>query len=230
MDMLKFVIVPINREGHVFIGAFLIASFILGILWAPLGWLGVIATCWCVYFFRDPERTTPDKAGLVVSPADGMVTSIEEATPPIELDMGDEALTRISIFLSVFNVHVNRVPIGGTVTTLEYHPGKFFNATLDKASEENERQSAVVTTEDGKKIAFVQIAGLIARRIVCNLNEKQTVKTGERYGIIRFGSRADVYLPKGVNPLVIEGQQAVGGETVLADLNSKEDARTGIKH
>jgi len=155
---------------------------------------------------------------------------IEQAVPPGELGMGETPLTRISIFLNVFNVHVNRVPIAGTITALEYHPGKFLNASLDKASVDNERQSCLVKTKGGKEVAFVQIAGLVARRIVCNLQENQEVATGERFGIIRFGSRADVYLPKAANPLVIVGQQAVGGETILADLTSDESQRSGITH
>lgn len=230
MDILKTVLVPIHREGHIFIGAFALMSLFLGLVWEPLGWMGFVVTAWCVYFFRDPDRVTPQKEGLIVGPGDGVVSAIEEAPLPGELDMGDETRTRISIFLNIFNVHVNRVPVAGTITALEYHPGKFLNASLDKASEDNERQTCAVTTAKGDVVAFVQIAGLIARRIVCNLQEKQQVATGERFGIIRFGSRVDVYLPKGVNPLVVIGQQVVGGETVLADLTSKESARTGIKH
>jgi len=229
MEALKSVLVPIHREGHPFIMIFAVVSLGLGAMWEPLGWLGAIATCWCVYFFRDPDRIVPDKEGLVVSPGDGVVQMIEKAPPPPELDMGDEPLTRISIFLNVFNVHVNRVPIAGKITKLYYHAGKFFNASLDKASVDNERQVAVVTTKDKKDVIFVQIAGLIARRIVCDLKENQSVATGERFGLIRFGSRADVYLPKGVSPSVVVGQIAVGGETVLADLKSKSAAAKGNK-
>ena len=229
MNALKTVITPIHREGYLFIGIF--AAISLGLSWIaePLGWIGFFATCWCVYFFRDPTRVTPQNPTFVISPADGMVSKIEAAAPPPEMEMGDEELTRISVFLNVFNVHVNRNPVAGKITKLHYHAGKFFNASLDKASIHNERQTACVETSDGKEIVFVQIAGLVARRIVCHLHEGQEVEAGSRYGLIRFGSRCDIYLPKGVNPLVVEGQTMIGGETVLADLKSKEKARTGIE-
>src|SRR5690606_11725146 len=182
------------------------------------------------YFFRDPARVTPDREGLVVSPADGRVSLIQEVKLPSELngDDDDADYTRVSVFLNVFDVHVQRVPIDGEVDEVVYRPGKFLNACLDKASEDNERSSVLMKTKDGKKIAFVQIAGLIARRIINNLKEEQTVKAGERYGLIRFGSRVDIYLPKGVAPQVCVGQRVVGGETILADLNSVEAARTGV--
>lgn len=219
MNMLKTVITPIHKEGYIFIFIAAVASLLLGAFIEPLGWIGAIITCWCVYFFRDPERIIPIGEQLVVSPGDGVVQKIEEATPPEELGMEERAMNRISIFLNVFNVHVNRVPIAGKITGLFYHPGKFFNASLDKASKENERQCAVVTTKDGVEVIFVQIAGLVARRIVCDLKDNQEVATGERYGIIRFGSRVDIYLPKDAKIKVLEGQTTLGGETVLAELS-----------
>lgn len=227
MDTLKSVIHPIHREGYLFIFIFAACSLFLGIIWEPLGWIGAVATAWCIFFFRDPDRQVPQDENLVVSPADGVVQSIvPEATPPAELELKEGEYTRISIFLNIFNVHVNRIPVAGSIEKLHYHPGKFLNASLDKASDDNERQSVLIKTEDNQKIGCVQIAGLIARRIVCNLTEKQTVETGEKFGIIRFGSRTDVYLPKGIAPLVAEGQLAIGGETILANLKDKKTSRT----
>ena len=227
LETLKVVFIPVHREGLPFIGLFAVVSLGLGLIYGPLGWIGAVATAWCIYFFRDPDRVTPDREGLVVSPADGIVSAIEEASPPPELDLGDSPLTRISIFLNVFDVHVNRVPADGLVKTAIYHPGTFVNASLDKASEDNERMAVTLELPDGRALVFVQIAGLVARRIKCDLEEGQRVQAGERYGIIRFGSRADVYLPDGVAPLVIVGQRMVGGETVLADLAGTEPARHG---
>ena len=193
----------------------------------PLGWIGAVLTAWCVYFFRDPERVTPSRKGLMVSPADGVVQSVDPAVPPAELEMGDAARPRVCVFMNVFNVHVNRIPCDGTITKLAYRPGKFFNASLDKASEFNERQGVRMSTTDGAAIAFVQIAGLVARRILCGLSEGQSVLAGERFGLIRFGSRVDVYLPEGVTPLVIPGQKTIAGETVIADFRAQEPPRTG---
>ena len=227
MDALKAVVVPINREGYRFIAIFVLATIILFWIADPLGWLGVILSCWCVYFFRDPERTTPIRDGLIISPADGVVQSIELAVPPEELGMGDGARQRIAVFMNVFNVHVNRIPINGEITAVSYRPGKFLNASLDKASTDNERQAIRMTTSMGQDIAFVQIAGLVARRIVCGLYEGQRVQAGERFGMIRFGSRVDVYLDEGAQPLVAVGQTAVAGETVLADCDSDEGRRQG---
>jgi phosphatidylserine decarboxylase len=170
---------------------------------------------------------TPTRVGLIIAPADGLVHPIVRAVPPPELDLGDEPLTRVSIFLNVFNVHINRVPIDGIVTTLSYRPGKFINAALDKASEDNERMAIKVTTYDGVDIGFVQIAGLVARRIVCNLKAEEPVRAGQVFGLIRFGSRMDVYLPDGIAPLVSPYQTTVAGETVIADLQSDEAARQG---
>jgi len=226
-DMLKIVFVPIHLEGWPFIGIFAVLSVLLGIVYAPLGWIGVVATLWCIYFFRDPDRITPTRPGLIVSPADGIVQMIGAAAPPPELDIGAEPRARISIFLNVFDVHVNRVPIDGVVRKAVYHAGKFLNASLDKASEENERMAVSLDLTNGDTVAFVQIAGLVARRIKCDLEEGQQVRTGQRYGIIRFGSRADIYLPEGIDPLVATGQRMIGGETVLADIRSEEPARQG---
>lgn len=227
MEALKTVLVPMHREGRRFVALFAAVTVVLFLISAPLGWAGVVLTAWCVYFFRDPTRHTPTRDGLIVSPGDGRVQAVVDAVPPAELEMGSEARPRISIFLNIFDVHVNRVPAEGVITKVHYHPGKFVNAALEKASEDNERQSVRMTTAEGKDIAFVQIAGLVARRIVCDLYEGREVKAGERYGLIRFGSRVDVYLDKGVAPLVVEGQRAIGGETVLADQRSDERRRSG---
>jgi phosphatidylserine decarboxylase len=216
----------INKEGYIFIAIFLIATLLAFVLSKTLGCLLLILTVWCVCFFRDPERVSPPGEGLILSPADGRIDAIVKSPPPPELSMKDEPLTRVSIFLSVFDVHVNRIPIAGKIKALHYHPGKFFSATLDKASELNERQSILIETEAGTEIAVTQIAGLIARRIICNLDEKQTVIAGERFGIIRFGSRVDIYLPKGVELIVYPGQLMVGGETVIARLGSSEKPKS----
>ncbi len=221
---------PIHPEGWKFIGVFAFIGLALGWLWPPLLAPGVVLTAWCAYFFRDPARVTPVGAGLVVSPADGVVQMIEPASPPRELEMGDAPRTRISVFMNVFSVHVNRIPANGAVERLAYRPGKFFNASLDKASEHNERQSVMMRLDDGREIAFVQIAGLVARRILCQLQTGQAVRAGERFGLIRFGSRVDVYLPDGVSPMVCVGQTAVAGETIIADLESQEAAREGVLH
>jgi phosphatidylserine decarboxylase len=225
--VLKDVLIPIHRAGWPFIGAALVAAVVLSLFWEPLFWIGLLAAAFCTYFFRDPERITPARAGLVVSPADGLVSAVESVVPPPELNMGDAPRTRVSIFLNVFDVHINRVPADGVISGLAYHKGTFVNAALDKASDQNERQSVRMTTADGRDIAFVQIAGLIARRIVCDLVQGQAVRAGERFGLIRFGSRTDVYLPDGVAPLVAPGQRMIGGETVVADLESSEGPRGG---
>ncbi|MEM7711570.1 MAG: phosphatidylserine decarboxylase, partial [Pseudomonadota bacterium] len=171
---------------------------------------------WCYYFFRDPVRVTPMDAGLIVSPADGEVSLIEPAVPPSELGLGEAPLTRVSVFMSVFDCHVNRAPVAGEVTAVAYRPGKFLSAELDKASEENERNGLVFTMADGVRIGCVQIAGLVARRILCEVSEGAVLERGERFGIIRFGSRLDVYLPDGTAPRVAVGQRMIAGETVLA--------------
>lgn len=220
------------KEGYPFIAIALAVTLIFYI--ADIDFLGhvcLVVTAWVWYFFRDPMRVTPTGDDLVISPADGVVQMITEVVPPAELEMGDEPLTRVSVFLNIFNVHINRVPAAGTISRLYYHPGKFLNASLDKASEENERQLAKVTCVNGKEIGFIQIAGLVARRIKCNLHEGQGVAAGERFGLIRFGSRCDVFLPKGVAPLVCVGQTAIAGETILANMKGKQPAATtGILH
>ena len=208
---------PVHPEGYLFIGVFALASLVLFIVWKPLGWIGVVLTLWCVYFFRDPVRVTPVRDGLVIAPADGKISSVSLAVPPIELGLGSESLPRVSIFMSVFDVHVNRSPVSGEIERIVYRPGKFLNADLNKASEDNERNGLVVRTPSGR-YGVVQIAGLVARRIVCFVKEGQLVSAGERIGLIRFGSRVDVYLPAGTKPLVSVGQYALGGETVIADL------------
>lgn len=225
MDTIRSVLVPLHREGWRFVAIFALVTAFLFWLWTPLGWIGVLATAWCAYFFRDPDRYVPTREGLVVSPGDGVVQLIERAPPPPELDMGTDPRLRISIFLNVFNVHVNRIPIGGTVSKSIYRPGKFLNAALDKASEENERQAVRIDLPNGSSVAMVQIAGLVARRIVCDLYQGQPVQTGQRMGLIRFGSRCDVYLADGMVPMVDIGQTAVGGETILADAKAQEDPR-----
>jgi len=225
--VLKSVLVPINRAGWPFIAVFALASAGLGLLFAPLGWAGLVLTLWCVYFFRDPPRITPVREGLVISPADGLVQAIAPAPPPAELGLGEAPRTRISIFMNVFDVHVNRVPANGVITGCAYCQGKFFNATLDKASEFNERMALALRMPDGRDLAFVQIAGLVARRIKCELAEGDEVRAGARFGLIRFGSRVDVYLPTGIAALVVAGQRSVAGETVLADVRAQEPARQG---
>lgn len=212
----------IHREGYIFIVCFAAATFLIGSFSSTLGLLGLIATAWCAFFFRDPVRITPIDDSLIISPADGIVQNISEALPPPELGMPQEEMLKISIFLNVFNVHVNRVPSSGKILALHYNPGKFFNASLDKASIYNERQSVLMETNNGTKIVFVQIAGLIARRIVCDLEEGTQVKAGDRYGIIRFGSRADIYLPLKTTLQVAVGQTAIGGETILASFEPKK--------
>jgi len=224
-DSIRRQLAPITPEGYPIIGAFALVSLILFWLWTPLGWLGTLATLWCAYFFRDPRRVTPVRDGLVVAPADGRVSQITTAAPPHELGLGATPLPRVSIFMSVFDCHVNRSPVAGQIEKIVYQPGKFFNADLDKASADNERNSLVIATA-GARVAVVQIAGLVARRIVCFVRAGQPVGAGERFGMIRFGSRLDVYLPEGVAPLVAVGQTAIAGETVLADLRIGDPGRT----
>lgn len=218
---------PIHREGWRFIAVF--AAVTVLFFWfgfQPIGWIGVVLTAWCAYFFRDPERVTPLVDGLVISPADGRVSAIETVVPPPELDLPREPMTRISIFMNVFDVHVNRSPISARISQLRYVPGLFVNAELDKASEDNERQALTLELKDGTKIGVVQIAGLVARRIVKFVSEGESLQTGQRFGLIRFGSRVDVYLPKSIAPLACLGQRAVAGETVLADMNVSGAPRT----
>ena len=226
-SLLDNVLIPIAREGWPFIAIFGLASLILYFVYAPLGWIGLVLTLWCVYFFRNPDRVTPERGGLIVSPADGIVQMIAEVSPPEELDMGSEPVVRVSVFMNVFDCHVNRIPCDGRIGKLVYVPGQFLNASLDKASEENERQMVRIDLESGAFVGAVQIAGLVARRIVCYLEEDQIVLAGERFGLIRFGSRVDIYLPHGAVSHAVIGQKCVSGETVLADLKSDEAARSG---
>jgi len=221
MDLIKTVIPSIHKEGYIFIIIFLLATIALAYISKPLGVVGLILSLWCCYFFRDPERIVPIGDQLIISPADGVIQKIEDVPLPTNLTDSGEIRTRVSIFLNVFNVHVNRVPASGKIEKLYYHEGKFFNASLDKASIFNERQEVLMKMDNGTEIAFSQIAGLIARRIVCDLKEGQEVKAGERFGIIRFGSRMDVYLPKGIAPTVSIGQTVIGGESIIADMSLK---------
>lgn len=229
MKALDTVITPIHKAGYPFIGIFAIIALILLVVTpAFIGFAGILLLAWCVYFFRDPERMTPTDENLVISPADGRICMITKATPPKELGLGDIELTRVSVFLNVFDVHVNRMPVSGKVTKVAYHPGKFLNASFDKASDENERNSILIEDAQGRKFPCVQIAGLVARRILCDVREGDSLEAGNRYGIIRFGSRTDIYLPDGVQPLVSVGQTMIGGETVIAQLeNGPEEAREG---
>ena len=218
VESVKSVLAPPHKAGYPFIlGG--IAVAVLGLLlWHPLTWAGLLFTVFCLYFFRDPERVLPPRAGAFVAPADGLVVSIERAAPPAELGLSHEPRTRVAIFLSVLDVHVNRAPIGGVVRKIAYHPGKFFGAADEKASDENERNSLILDLPGGQEVVVVQIAGLIARRILCDVKEGQSLAAGERFGIIRFGSRTDLYLPAGCEPLVAVGQRMVGGESVIAEL------------
>jgi phosphatidylserine decarboxylase len=225
IDTITDSIAPVHSDGYKFLAIGAGVTLLLFLLWPPLAWIAALVTAWIAYFFRDPARVTPLREGLVVAPGDGRVSAIERVRPPMELGLGEAERLRISIFLSVFDVHINRAPVAGRISRSIYVPGSFLNAALDKASEENERRSLVITTAGGTEIAVVQIAGLIARRIVTFLNEGDSVGAGQRFGLIRFGSRVDLYLPPGRGTLVAVGQRAVGGETVLADLKSDEPER-----
>jgi phosphatidylserine decarboxylase len=226
LTSISSVFVPVHRDGMKFIAAFAaVTSLLFWIGLGPIAWLGVVLTVWCAYFFRDPERVTPLRAGLVISPADGRVSAIARVMPPPELDLDREPVTRISIFMNVFDVHVNRSPVDARIVKIAYVPGAFLNADLDKASEDNERQALTLEMADGRRIGVVQIAGLVARRIVTFVATGDSLVCGERFGLIRFGSRVDVYLPSNGNALVSVGQRAVAGETVLADLASPEGER-----
>ncbi len=225
LDTITDSIVPVHSDGYKFLAIGAGVCLLLFLVWPPLAWIAVLITAYIAYFFRDPPRVTPLRDGLIIAPGDGRISAIEQVRPPAELGLGDEPRLRISIFLSVFDVHINRAPVAGRVARSVYVPGSFLNAALDKASEENERSCLVISTNDNTEIAVVQIAGLIARRIVTFIREGDTVGVGERYGLIRFGSRVDTYLPPGHGALVAVGQRAVGGETILADLKSDEPER-----
>ncbi|HKU99760.1 MAG TPA: phosphatidylserine decarboxylase [Vineibacter sp.] len=215
--MLADFLIPIHREGWRFVGIFAGVTLVAALFIAPLFWPFLLLSLWCIYFFRDPPRLTPQREGLFIAPADGLVREVGLAIPPAELGLGSAPMMRVSTFLSVFDVHINRIPADAVVETVAYHPGKFLSAADDKASEENERTAVSLRLPDGRSAVVVQIAGLVARRIVCQLKPGQKVRAGERYGLIRFGSRTDLYLPDGVLPLVYPGQRMIGGETVIAD-------------
>jgi len=219
IDSVRNTLVPIHKEGYPFIGAFFVGSFVLGWIAEPLFWVGIVLTLWCAYFFRDPQRATPQDDDLVISPADGRVSAVQLMVPPAELGLGDEPRLRISVFMNVFNCHVNRAPVRGSIVSVEHKAGLFLNAELDKASTDNERNSVVIDSRHGK-VGVVQIAGLVARRIVCWVHASEPVDAGERFGLIRFGSRLDVYLPDGASPRVAVGQTAIAGETVIAEFGS----------
>ena len=219
-DTIRKTFVPIHREGYVFIAAFAAATLVLGIFSYTLFWIGLILTAWCIYFYRDPQRVTPTDDGLVVSPADGVVSAVGPAIPPRELTLGAEERIRVSVFMNVFSCHINRAPARGRIARIEHRPGKFLNAELDKASDENERNGLVIESPNGS-IAVVQVAGLVARRIVCWAEMGDRIAIGERLGLIRFGSRVVVYLPQGATPRVAIGQTAVGGETVIAEFGGE---------
>lgn len=220
----------IHPEGWRFVGIFAAIAVVSYLLIAPIGLIFAALTVWCLYFFRDPKRVTPQKDNFVISPADGVITLIKDVVPPAEFNLGTDALCRVSVFLNVFDVHVNRTPVSGKVERIIYYAGKFINASLDKASEFNERNVVIIERADGVKIGVVQIAGLIARRIVSFVNQNDHLEAGDRFGLIRFGSRVDVYLPKGVLPKVILGQRVLAGETVIADLHGEQEYIQGRKH
>jgi phosphatidylserine decarboxylase len=236
--------VPTHKEGWRFIAIFAVITLVLTLVWKPVFWPGLAVTIWCYSFFRDPVRSVPQREGLIVSPADGVVSLIVDTPPSPEIELGDHPRARVSVFMNVFNCHVNRAPMGGTIRKVVYfnchvnrapmggtirkvvyHSGKFLNASLDKASEHNERNAITIESAGGRNIGVVQIAGLVARRILCLVSEGQAIETGERFGLIRFGSRLDIYLPVGVQPMVCLGQTTVAGETVLADPVNPQERR-----
>ncbi len=218
VESVKSVLSPPHKAGYPFIAGGLAVAVLGLFVWQPLAWVGVLFTLFCLYFFRDPDRILPPRANVFVAPADGLVVSIEQAVPPAELGLTSAPRTRVAIFLSVLDVHVNRAPIAGTVEKIAYHPGLFLSAAEDKASDDNERNALLLRLPTGEDVVVVQIAGLIARRILCEAREGQTLAAGERFGIIRFGSRTDLYLPEGCAPLIAVGQRMIGGETVIAEL------------
>lgn len=230
IDTITDSIVPVHNDGYKFLAIAAAVTLFLFWFWPPLAWVAVLITAWIAYFFRDPPRVTPLREGLVVAPGDGRISAIERVKPPAELGLGETPRVRVSIFLSVFDVHINRAPVAGRVARLIYTPGSFLNASLDKASEENERCAMVLTNSEGTEIAVVQIAGLIARRIVTFVRMGDNLGIGERFGLIRFGSRVDLYLPPEHPPLVAVGQRAIGGETIMADLKSAEPEREARRH
>jgi len=225
VDTIMDSLAPVHRDGHKFVAIAVGLALLFFLVWPPLAWILVIVALWIAYFFRDPDRVTPLREGLIIAPADGRIAAIESVRPPVELGLGPEQRLRISTFLSILDVHITRAPVAGRIARSIYVPGAFLNAALDKASEENERRAFIIERPDGAQIAVVQIAGLVARRIVAFVHEGDSVGAGERIGLIRFGSRVDVYLPPGKTALVSVGQLAIAGETVLADMKSDEAER-----
>ena len=225
LDSIADLFVPIHRDGHKFLGVGLAVSILFFLIWPALGWISTIITAWIAYFFRDPDRVTPLREGLIIAPSDGRVASIDKVQPPPELGLDTSERVRISIFLSIFDMHINRAPVAGRITRSVYVPGAFLRASNDQASEDNERRALVIETPAGAEVAVLQIAGMISRRIVTFAGEGDTVGVGQRFGLIRFGSRVDVYLPVGTAPLVLVGQRMLAGETVMADLRSEEQER-----
>ncbi|MGI9425655.1 MAG: phosphatidylserine decarboxylase [Hyphomicrobiaceae bacterium] len=225
LDSFADLFVPIHRDGHKFLGIGLAATVLFFLIWPPIGWICAIATAWVAYFFRDPDRVTPLREGLVIAPADGQIVAIDRVAPPPELALDGGERVRISIFLSIFDMHINRAPVAGRITRSVYVPGAFIRASDDQASDENERRALVIETPGGAEIAVLQIAGMISRRIVTFAGEGDTVGVGQRFGLIRFGSRVDLYLPNGQAALVSIGQRMMAGETVVADLKSDEPER-----
>ena len=226
------VLVPIHPAGTPFIIIFIILTFIIGWLWSPLYFIGLVVTLWCVYFFRNPNRITPmlsgvNKNNLIIAPADGRIIEVSEITPHDEIGLPEGKWTRVCIFMNVFDVHVNRAPMLGKITHKNYIPGLFFNASLDKASNHNERLVLGMDSENGKKIAFVQIAGLVARRIICDVDIGSFLKAGEVFGLIRFGSRVDIYFPSEASVLVLKGQKTIAGETIIADFTKNNKSVIG---
>lgn len=230
IDTITDSIVPVHNDGYKFLAIAAAVTLFLFWFWPPLAWVAVLITAWIAYFFRDPPRVTPLREGLIVAPGDGRISAIERVKPPAELGLGEIPRVRVSIFLSVFDVHINRTPVAGRVARLIYTPGSFLNASLDKASEQNERCAMILATPEGTEIAVVQIAGLIARRIVTFVRMGDNLGIGDRFGLIRFGSRVDLYLPPERTPLVAVGQRAIGGETIMADLKSPEAEREARLH
>ena len=230
IDTIAGNIVPVHNDGYKFLAIAAAVTLFLFWFWPPLAWIAVLITAWIAYFFRDPPRVTPLRDGLIVAPGDGRISAIERVRPPVELGLDDAPRIRISIFLSVFDVHIQRAPVAGRVARVIYTPGSFLNASLDKASEENERCATILQAASGAEIAVVQIAGLIARRIVTFIKSGDNIGIGERFGLIRFGSRVDLYLPPDHAPLVAVGQRAIGGETIMADIKSAEAEREARQH
>lgn len=218
LELARGMVPPMHPAGRPFVAGAAIATLLVRLRFKRLGVVLGLVTAWVAWFFREPKRVTPTRPNIAVAPADGTVSHVVDAVPPAELGLGTQPMTRVSVFLSVFDVHVQRVPADGEVVQVSYHPGKFLSADLDKASEENERNTVWLRTVDGHDLVVVQIAGLVARRIVCEVAEGEKVGAGQTYGLIRFGSRVDLYVPRGSRVLVEAGQRTIGGETVLAEL------------